>query len=226
MVNHKHISYFQPGMLAMVGMPFMLLIFLNFKATNQKKCFEIYSPNPEWNNQVNTIYSEYDTIDYKHPRGHFYEFSFNQLGYYLPLDKIKLYYLFKNKPQQYDGFHIDLKNIKQFNDYVFLYNQMMIHGFYTYFEFNDQLYCYYNEKRDSLYRKKSFKQIISKELPPIDIIPYQCGHKFYYKELTFQEQLKNLIQPHITYWYLWLIYFITVVFSLKKFKIRKNSFSR
>lgn len=185
---------------------------------------EINYPSTQLNEQLYKLNKDFDTIDYNHPRGHFYEFSFSKNEIFHPLEKTKLFYLLKSKPQQYDGFNIDLNSIKNWGDYVFIYNQMKIHGFTTYFDYNDQFYCYYNGKQDSLYRKNLFKNKKEEKIIGWKCEVIKCGHRSHVKELSFQEKFLQSIQPHITYWYFWLLYFITFFFSIKKLKNYHKSF--
>lgn len=210
--------YYFPGMLAMVGMPLMLLIFQNFRMAKIQKVIEVNYPSSKYNKYIYNQNSEFDTIDFNHPKGNFYHFSFSENEFYHPYEKTKLFYLFKNKPQQFDGFHIDLKNIKKYNNYIFLYNQMMIHGYNTYFDFNDNFYCYYTSKYDSLYRKIRNIKPIKKEILMCNVEMFRCGYIPYKKQNTLKEEFWNFIQLHITYWYYWTLYFAIVYFSVRKWK--------
>lgn len=202
----------------MVGMPLMLLIFFNFKSAKKYRVIEMNNPSAK-----NMLVGLNETINYENPKGTFYLMGLDKGYIQNSLTKVTLHAILTSKNENpksdtvHDGLQVFLSNQSNYADYIFLINNMLIHGIHVYFFSGDIFYCYFNDRYKKIYAPNVMEkeQIVSL---PNNFQSWSCGYKPYKPKTSLQENLMNTLQPHFQYGYFWVLYLLALFFSIKKLK--------
>lgn len=210
------IRIYKAGILSAIGMPIMLLVYLYIKKSERSKCIE-YNFSAEIYHLDNG-----NLMNLDNPVGNFIEFKLTGQHKSDSLVKTECYKILQKIYEDekvyssFDGFLVNIAELSTYADYIYFLNIMQIHGMSYYFFNENSFVCYFNTYYDK--RKVNGIEFWQKcgTVGLNSLLKMKETYDKRKKRIPFT--FKDIIRPHLNYWYFWLLYLLIVFFSVKKLK--------